>query len=108
MPCVPATANARTENHSDSCRSESLASLPLQPGHSMASLVAAAGEENHHDVVGLPLGRDAHGLDHGMGCFQGRQNAFQPRAQPERLQRLVIADTSIAHSAAVLPVAVFG
>src|SRR5260370_4846618 len=81
--------------------------LARQARHFITILVAAAGEADDHDVVHGPFCRHAHALNDGMGGFQCRQDAFQPRTGAEHRQRLGIADAGVAHPARIAPQTVF-
>src|SRR5581483_6433648 len=60
----------------------------LQPGHLFAVLVAAAREADHDGLVVAAPPRLAQRLDHGVGRLQRRQDALQPGAGAEAVQRL--------------------
>ena len=50
----------------------------------------------------------AHRFDHGVGCLQGRQDAFTAGAEVECLQGLGVGGSGVADALAVFPVAVLG
>src|SRR5262245_28035170 len=80
--------------------------LAAQAGYLEAILVAAAGEADHDHVLPGAAAGDAHGLDHGVGRLQGRQDALQACAQVKALQGVGVVHAGVAHPPAVLPVAV--
>src|SRR5947208_2881397 len=67
-------------------------SLLFESRHLFAVLVTAAGEAHDHDLLLAPPPGLAHGLDHGVGRLQCRQDAFQPGAGAEAVQGLGVVD----------------
>ena len=65
-------------------------------------LVAAAGEIDHHQMILRPLRRELHHLGDGVRRFQRRDDAFQPRQQLERRERLVVGRREIGDAAGLV------
>src|SRR5579859_3377134 len=63
---------------------------PQDIRHLWNVLVAATGEIDHHQMILGPLWRELHGFGNGVRGLQRRNDAFQPREQLKRGERLVI------------------
>ena len=76
--------------------------FPTPIGDGEDVLVAAAAEVHHHEVVLRALGGELDHLGERVGGLQRRDDAFEPRAELERGERLLVGRGEISHPADVV------